>query len=250
MAELWVRDEGERVAAARALLRVCGRDLAGPLPSLSSAPDILLAGALALAEMEPLAGPTAVRWAAAAMEMPPALAVMVLACTRNATTQPLAVARIEALASSLQEDVVPLEWRSILHLGQQCQRGAGAALQAVSALHARGHVTVAITSLSWLLHYLGEAATAADALALRRQLGRWIQEARAVAGPAAFARAGASITLTEREREITLRTQKGLSNRQIAKELFLSQRTVEGHLYRAFQKLGLGQRSQLQGRDL
>jgi DNA-binding CsgD family transcriptional regulator len=37
----------------------------------------------------------------------------------------------------------------------------------------------------------------------------------------------------------------GLSNRQIADRLFVSVRTVDGHLYRSFAKLGIERRDQL-----
>jgi DNA-binding NarL/FixJ family response regulator len=49
-------------------------------------------------------------------------------------------------------------------------------------------------------------------------------------------------TLTAREREITALVRQGLSNRDIASELFLSVRTVESHLYQARIKTGQGAR--------
>lgn len=48
-----------------------------------------------------------------------------------------------------------------------------------------------------------------------------------------------------REREIAVLVEAGLSNRQIADSLILSVRTVEGHLYRIFTKLGINDREQL-----
>lgn len=51
--------------------------------------------------------------------------------------------------------------------------------------------------------------------------------------------------LTEREEEILKHAAVGLSNREIARELTLSQRTVEGHLYRIFAKLGVSDRTEL-----
>lgn len=44
--------------------------------------------------------------------------------------------------------------------------------------------------------------------------------------------------LSERQREVVLLANQGLSNREIADRLFLSVRTVEGHLYRAAHILG------------
>jgi DNA-binding NarL/FixJ family response regulator len=41
---------------------------------------------------------------------------------------------------------------------------------------------------------------------------------------------------------------QGMSNAAVAEKLFVSQRTVEGHLYRVFTKLGITERAEL--RDL
>lgn len=51
--------------------------------------------------------------------------------------------------------------------------------------------------------------------------------------------------LSCREREISTLVAAGLSNRQIAEKLVVSVRTVEGHLYRLFAKLGINNRDQL-----
>lgn len=53
------------------------------------------------------------------------------------------------------------------------------------------------------------------------------------------------LPLSGREREISTLVEAGLSNRQIAQKLVVSVRTVEGHLYRLFAKLGINNRDQL-----
>jgi DNA-binding CsgD family transcriptional regulator len=53
------------------------------------------------------------------------------------------------------------------------------------------------------------------------------------------------LPITDREREIVMLAAAGLSNRQIAERLSVSVRTVEGHLYRIFVKLGIEHRDQL-----
>lgn len=54
--------------------------------------------------------------------------------------------------------------------------------------------------------------------------------------------------LTPSERRVALMAAKGLTNRDMAQSLFLSVRTVETHLGRAYQKLGVTSRTALHGR--
>jgi DNA-binding CsgD family transcriptional regulator len=60
-------------------------------------------------------------------------------------------------------------------------------------------------------------------------------------------RAGESVLdrLTPQEMEIVTLAASGLTNKQIAERLFLSHRTVGGHLHRAFPKLGIATRAAL-----
>lgn len=51
--------------------------------------------------------------------------------------------------------------------------------------------------------------------------------------------------LTSREEEIIDLVRRGMGNNEIARQLTVSQRTVEGHLYRIFSKLGITKRSEL-----
>jgi non-specific serine/threonine protein kinase len=53
------------------------------------------------------------------------------------------------------------------------------------------------------------------------------------------------MALSRREREVAELVALGLTNRAIAQRLFLSERTVEGHIDRAFSKLGFSSRTQL-----
>jgi DNA-binding NarL/FixJ family response regulator len=54
-----------------------------------------------------------------------------------------------------------------------------------------------------------------------------------------------SAALTTREREIATLAARGCTNREIADRLVVSVRTVEGHLYRAYAKLGVSNRDEL-----
>ena len=51
--------------------------------------------------------------------------------------------------------------------------------------------------------------------------------------------------LTRREKEISRLAAQGLTDREIAEELVLSLRTVEGHLYRVYAKLNISSREEL-----
>ncbi|MGH9817085.1 MAG: response regulator transcription factor, partial [Candidatus Acidiferrales bacterium] len=53
------------------------------------------------------------------------------------------------------------------------------------------------------------------------------------------------LPLTGRQREIVALAARGLSNREIAEQLVLSVRTVEGHLFQASQKVGVNTREEL-----
>jgi DNA-binding CsgD family transcriptional regulator len=53
------------------------------------------------------------------------------------------------------------------------------------------------------------------------------------------------VSLTPQEREIAMLAAAGLSNKQIGQRLFLSPRTVGGHLHRIFPKLGITSRAAL-----
>jgi DNA-binding NarL/FixJ family response regulator len=52
-------------------------------------------------------------------------------------------------------------------------------------------------------------------------------------------------TLTMSERRVASRAAAGLSNREIARELFVTLKTVEFHLARTFRKLGVASRREL-----
>ena len=53
--------------------------------------------------------------------------------------------------------------------------------------------------------------------------------------------------LTQREQDIALLVCQGLSNKEIAERLYLSPKTVETHLTRAFAKLNVSARGALKG---
>lgn len=84
--------------------------------------------------------------------------------------------------------------------------------------------------------------------AILSQLSRIIEEQNLNAGR--FVTLSLALTeLTAREKEIVRLVRAGKNNGEIARALTVSQRTVEGHLYRVFLKLGISDRSELFGID-
>ena len=114
---------------------------------------------------------------------------------------------------------------------------------------------VVVTRLDWATTLAGRAA--GDDLAQARELARQAAtEARRLDMPGPAGRAerlareleqaiGAAHPLTRREREIAGLISDGLTNRAIAGQLVLSERTVEGHVRSTLAKLQLTNRTEL-----
>jgi ATP/maltotriose-dependent transcriptional regulator MalT len=62
--------------------------------------------------------------------------------------------------------------------------------------------------------------------------------------------AGDPISLTEREQDVATLVAKGLTNREVAGELYVSEKAVEYHLRNVFGKLGISSRRELRNRRL
>ncbi|WP_458116753.1 LuxR C-terminal-related transcriptional regulator [Arthrobacter sp. D2-10] len=102
---------------------------------------------------------------------------------------------------------------------------------------------------------LGNCRLAADAARLAAELAQQggdqvtVTEAekvlRDVGAPGVAGRRGALDSLTDRERSIAVLVAEGRTNRDIAQVMCVSVRTIEGHVYRLYSKLGVSSRSQL-----
>jgi DNA-binding NarL/FixJ family response regulator len=73
----------------------------------------------------------------------------------------------------------------------------------------------------------------------------WIEETRADLGRVGARRPQASGQLTPAEQRVAELAGDGLANKEIAQALFLSVKTVEGHLSHVYAKLGVRSRAQL-----
>ena len=66
-----------------------------------------------------------------------------------------------------------------------------------------------------------------------------------VSPPGAHSSGRVSIPLTPREQEVAVLVSRGLTNRQIASELSISEHTVDNHVAKILRKLSLSSRSQI-----
>jgi ATP/maltotriose-dependent transcriptional regulator MalT len=106
---------------------------------------------------------------------------------------------------------------------------------------------------AWL--FAAEAANQASLLyerdGLRRRASAAAQRASALAERCEGARTPAletgpqPVALTKREREVATLAARGLTSREIAETIVVSTRTVENHLQRAYEKLGVSGRAEL-----
>jgi DNA-binding NarL/FixJ family response regulator len=98
-----------------------------------------------------------------------------------------------------------------------------------------------------VLRQTAVAAGATGALAAREAAARELRRAgaRMSLNTHRFARDRTADELTVREREIADLVAGGQSNKQVARALFVSEKTVEHHLSRVYAKLGVRSRTQL-----
>jgi DNA-binding CsgD family transcriptional regulator len=101
---------------------------------------------------------------------------------------------------------------------------------------ARGHLQAALDGFE----HLGAVPWAARARAELNLIGISTTPARSLD----------AVRLTPQELQIARLAARGMSNRDIAAQLFLSHRTVGHHLYKAYPKLGITTRGELAGLDL
>jgi ATP/maltotriose-dependent transcriptional regulator MalT len=110
-----------------------------------------------------------------------------------------------------------------------------------SLLRARGHRSAALDQLRPAHQQL--AAVSAEPF--RQRVAEDL--ARSGLRPASRTARG-SLALTEREQDVATLVAKGLTNREVAGELYVSEKAVEYHLRNVFGKLGLSSRRELRDR--
>ncbi|RKT53010.1 helix-turn-helix transcriptional regulator [Saccharothrix australiensis] len=170
------------------------------------------------------------------------------------------LARFERWAGSVRQpwaDALVLRCRALLADDDRTEELYAAALE----LHDRDgrvleHARTALLYGEWLRRARRKAearGSLQDALEVFERLGMrpWAERARgeltATGAPERGPRPaeGVAAGLTPQELQIARLAARGLSNRDIAAQLFLSHRTVGYHLYKAYPKLGVASRSEL-----
>ncbi|HET8758246.1 MAG TPA: LuxR C-terminal-related transcriptional regulator, partial [Solirubrobacteraceae bacterium] len=96
---------------------------------------------------------------------------------------------------------------------------------------------------------LAAKAALDEALTLFRAAGsaRWVEQAE-TEGAALGLRPGSPYELTPSEERVARLAASGLTNREVAAALIVSRKTVEAHLARVYQKLGIHSRAELGAR--
>lgn len=129
--------------------------------------------------------------------------------------------------------------------GQWESADADSLMETAATLDGAGFVNLAreaYARASTVLESAGERRRARQAVALREkcdhELGERFREGQFIA-------AAPSVRLTRREQDIVELAVQGLTDREIAQRLMVSVRTVEGHLYRTYVKLGVRSRDEL-----
>ena len=95
--------------------------------------------------------------------------------------------------------------------------------------------------------YGAAGSSARPSTGCSRRSGRTARELRATGGRVRKHTTNLPTQLTARETQIARLAGDGLSNPEIATQLFMSPRTVEYHLHKVFTKLDISSRNQIHG---
>ncbi len=150
-------------------------------------------------------------------------------------------ARTGRLAAKAEGDLVPLYAR---HADALVAADAPALAEVATEFSTLGAQLLAAEAAAEAADAYRRAGRKASALAAAERSRELASQCEGARTPA-LALAGEPLPLTPREREIATLAASGLSDRDIAAQLVVSERTVHNHLHRTYTKLGINTRRQL-----
>ncbi len=154
-----------------------------------------------------------------------------------------AVERLAELASSCQGRVIPA-WSA--HAAASAEADGDGLADAASTYAQLGIVMLAAEAEAEASRAFRRAGRSRAATAAAQRSKLHGDRCEGAASPS-LALVEEITPLTRREREVSLLAAQGFASREIAEKLFLSVRTVENHLQRAYEKLGIAGRDELAG---
>jgi ATP/maltotriose-dependent transcriptional regulator MalT len=149
--------------------------------------------------------------------------------------------RLAALADLCEGDLVPA-WAA--HATALDEDRAAGLVAATDRFEHIGALLFAAEAATEATHALQRDREQRAAAALRSRAARLIDMCESARTPA-LVTSDAPVPLTAREREICTLAAAGVSSPEIAEKLYLSVRTVNNHLQRAYSKLGVTNRREL-----
>jgi DNA-binding CsgD family transcriptional regulator len=154
---------------------------------------------------------------------------------------PQAAASMTDVLSGLEGEFTPLRLAHVTALAQRDGEGLDATAAGFAGV---GAFLLAAEAAADAARAHERANSHRLAMASGRRSHEWVARCEGARTPA-LVESGQFGRLTEREREVAALAAAGLGNRAIADRLYLSLRTVENHLARVYDKLGIAGRDDL-----
>lgn len=150
--------------------------------------------------------------------------------------------RLQSLGTGVDGELLPLLVRFVEGLAEMSADGL---TSVADAFRQRGYGGLAAEAAAMARDALARDGRARDANAWARRTADLTADADPAVTGLMFSVAGAVVPLTRREREIAALVAQGRTSKEVAEACFLSVRTVENHLSRVFDKLGVRSRSEV-----
>ncbi len=154
-----------------------------------------------------------------------------------------ALEQLERLAGRVDGDLMAAR---LLHGRAMLCDDPDLAVAAADAFETMGALLYAAEAAALEQRRAGAAGLARRASAAAARSARLVERCEGPVTPALWSETEID-PLSSREREIALLAAEGLTSREIADQLYLSVRTVDNHLQRAYTKLGVAGRAELAG---